>query len=140
MFSSLKLSPVDKNVSPRPSTRPVRIAHVTHREGAGQPPEVLLRIVAELPNIERRTEPSARAPALSFDGQLDLRGVSKVRADARSPLAVVAVVLIVLFIVAGVVLVARSSGTRREEPRREDLGRCIERIEVIEMTCTRDGS
>lgn len=86
--------------------------------------------------------PPEPEPALSFDGQLNLRGVSKVRADARSPLAVVAVVLIVLFIVAGVVLVARG-GTQREEFRREDLGRCTERIqrtEFIERTCVRDGS
>jgi hypothetical protein len=49
-------------------------------------------------------------PALSFDGQLDLRGVSKVRADARTPLGVVAVVLIVLIVVAGIVLVAWRGG------------------------------
>jgi hypothetical protein len=99
--------------------------------------------IAELPRTERRAEPPAPEPELSFGGQLDLRGVSKARADARSPLAIVAVVLIVLFIVAGVVLVARSGGTRREEPPREELGRCTERIhrtEVIERTCSRDGS
>lgn len=98
----------------------------------------------EPPRIERRTELPAPEPALSFDGQLDLRGVSsKVRADARSPLAVVAVVLIVLFIVAGAVLIARGGGTSREAPGRKDLGRCTERIqrtEVVERTCTRDGS
>jgi len=44
MLSSLKLSPVDKNASPRPSTRAVRIERFTHREGADQPPEVLLGI------------------------------------------------------------------------------------------------
>jgi hypothetical protein len=98
----------------------------------------------EFSRIEGRTEPSAPEPALSFDGQLEVRGVSsKIRADARSPLAIVAVVLIVLIFVAGAVLVARGGGTSREDPRREDLGRCTERIqrtEVIEWTCARDGS
>jgi hypothetical protein len=109
------------------------------------PPVEAPRIVVSMDHqrIEARTEPPAPEPALSFDGQLDLRGVSKVRADARSPLAVVAVVLIVLFVVAGVVLIARSGGRQREEPHREDLGRCTERIqrtEVIERTCARDDS
>jgi hypothetical protein len=96
------------------------------------------------PLIEGRTKPPAPEPALSFDGQLELRGVSsKVRADARSPLAIVTVVLIILIIVAGAVLVASGGGTWRGDPRREDLGRCTERIqrtEIIERTCARDGS
>jgi hypothetical protein len=52
-------------------------------------------------------------------------------------------VLIVFFAMVGAVLIARSGGTPREEPRREDLGRGTERIqrtEVIERTCARDGS
>jgi hypothetical protein len=94
-LSSLKLSSVDKNVSTRPSTRtrPDGIERSPHRAGAHQPPEVL--------GIYRRE------PALSFECQLDLRGANKVSACARTSIAVVAVVLIVFFIIAGVVLVAR---------------------------------
>jgi hypothetical protein len=123
--------------------RIVGLVHEHHRPKRAQTSIVTSLCRVQLPRIEGRTEPPAPEPALSFDGQLDLRGVSKVRADARSPLAVIAVVLIVLFIVAGVVLVARGGDTRGAEPRREDLGRCTERIqrtEVIERTCARDGS
>lgn len=97
-----------------------------------------------LAHIERRTEPVAPGPALAFEGELDLRrGTSKLRALACSPLAIVAVVLIVLIIVTGKVLIARSEALPREEPRRDGVGRCIEhthRVEVIERMCERDGS
>jgi len=114
MLSSLKLSSVDKNVSTRPSTRPDGVERFPHRGGAHQPPEVLGICRPE--------------PALSFECQLDLRGANKVSACARTSIAVVAIVLIVFFIVAGVVLVARGEGSRPEE-RHEELGRCTERIQ-----------
>jgi hypothetical protein len=56
-------------------------------------------------------------------------------------------VLIALFLVAGAVVIAvviaMGLRTPREDPRRQDLGRCtkrIERTEVTERTCRRDGS
>jgi len=45
--------------------------------------------------------------ALSFDGEFNLRGITRVRADARSPLAIIAVAFIIVIIVAGAVLIAR---------------------------------
>lgn len=84
-------------------------------------------------------------PELSFRARLEPDGSgAEVSARARSRIGVIAVscVLIVFFIVAGVVLVVRSGGAQREEPRRVDPGRCTERterIERIERTCERDG-
>jgi hypothetical protein len=97
----------------------------------------------ELPRVERRTEPPAAE--LSFRARVEPHGSAEVSARARSKIGVIAVscVLIVFFIVAGIVLVTRSGGAQREQLRREDLGRCTERMqrtEVIERTCTRDGS
>jgi hypothetical protein len=92
--------------------------------------------------IGRRAEPPAPEAALAFEGEIDLRGKSKLRALACSPLAIVAVLLIVLIIVTGKVLIAWHDGVQREVPRRQNLGRCtehIERIEHTEWTCTRDG-
>jgi hypothetical protein len=89
---------------------------------------------------------SGDGPALALEGELDLRGKSKLRALACSPLAIIAVVLIVLIIVAGKVLIAWHDGAQREDLRRPASGRCterterIERIERIERTCERDGS
>jgi hypothetical protein len=107
---------------------------------ANEPPrrETALPAAASLP-IEWPSEPPA-PEELSVDAQL---GGMKVRAGARSPLAIVAVVLIVLIIVVGKVLIARTGGTSREELRREELGRCTERIqrtELIERPYARDGS
>lgn len=96
--------------------------------------------------VERRAELPAPGPALAIEGELDLRGKSKLRALACSPLAIVAVVLIVLIIVAGKVLIAWHDGAQREDPQRPASGRCterterIERIERIERTCERYGS
>jgi len=80
-------------------------------------------------------------PELSFGARLDAQGVSEVRAGARGAPAIVAMarVLIVLFIVAGAVVIAMELRTPREDPRRQ--GPCTERIErteYIEQTCTRD--
>jgi len=100
--------------------------------------------IAELPRIEGRTEPHAPVappmPSLALEAE---HGKSKLRAFALSRFSIGALVLIVLIIVAGKVLIARSGGTSRENPHREDRGRYIERIqrtEVIERTCERDGS
>jgi len=87
--------------------------------------------VAELARIERRTELPAPGPALALEAEL---GKSKLRALACSPLAIVAVVLIVLIIMTGKVLIAWHEGAQREVPGRPDLARCPE------WTCTRDGS
>jgi hypothetical protein len=51
-----------------------------------------------LARIERRTEPAAPGPELALEAEL---GKSKLRALACSPLAIVAVVLIVLIIMTG---------------------------------------
>ena len=103
-------------------------------------PEAAPPVAASLP-IERPTEPPA-PEELSVDAQLC--GM-KVRAGARSPLAIRAVVLIVLILVVG--LIARDvlndrGATSREDPRRDNLGRCVERpaTEVLGRTCARDGS
>ncbi|HEX7836139.1 MAG TPA: hypothetical protein VF469_01685 [Kofleriaceae bacterium] len=101
--------------------------------------------VPELARIEGRTEPPAVEPELSFRARVEPHGSgAEVVARARTRIGVIAVscVLIVFFIVVGVVLVARSGATQREDPRRQDLGRCtkhIERIERTEWTCTRNG-
>lgn len=84
-------------------------------------------------------------PELSFGARLDPQGISEVRAGARGAPAIVAVarVLIVLFIVAGAVVITMGFRTPREDPRRRGLGPCTERIErteYIERTCARDGS
>ena len=84
--------------------------------------------------------PAARRaprPTLALQGELDLRGKSKLRTVAYSPLAIIAVVLIVLIIVAGKVLIAWPDGAQREDSRRPASGRCTERIE---RTCERGGS
>jgi hypothetical protein len=99
--------------------------------------------IAELPHIEGCTEPPAAEPELSFRARVEPHGSgAEVVARARTRIGVIAVscVLIVFFIVAGVVLVARSGAAQREDSRRS--GRCtehIERIERTELTCTRDG-
>lgn len=73
--------------------------------------------MAELRRIEGRTEPSSPEPALLFDGHFKLPGVSSnIRADVRSPLAIIALVSIVLIIVAGGVLVARGAARRASTP------------------------
>jgi hypothetical protein len=107
--------------------------------------------VPELPRIAGRAEPPAAEPPpatepeLSFRARVEPHGNgAEVVARARTRIGVIAVscVLIVFFIVAGVVLVARSGAAQREDPRQPDLGRCtqhIERIERTEWTCTRDG-
>jgi len=99
------------------------------------PPEPALSIArAELP---------APAPALAIEGELNLRGTSKLRALACSPLAIIAVVVIVLIVVTGKVLIAWHDGAQREDLRRPASGRCTERterIERIERTCEPDGS
>lgn len=92
---------------------------------------------------QRQMRISGDGPALALEGELDLRGKSKLRALACSPLAIIAVVLIVLIIVAGKVLIAWHDGAQREDLRRPASGRCTERterIERIERTCERDGS
>lgn len=107
--------------------------------------------VLELPRVVGRLAPLTPEPepALSFGARIDPRGVSEVRAGPHGAPAIVALarVLIVLFLVAGAVVIAVVIGmglrTPREDHRRQDLGRCTERIErteVIERTCTRDGS
>lgn len=99
----------------------------------------------EAPRIVVPLDHRPPEPELSFRARLEPDGSgAEVSARAHSRIGVIAVscVLIVFFIVAGVVLVARR-GTPREDPRRQDLGRCIERIERIERTertCERDGS
>ena len=104
--------------------------------------------VPELPRIAGRAELPAAEPApaaepeLSFRARVEPHGSGEVVAHARSRIGVIAVscVLIVFFIVAGVVLVARSGAAQREDSRHS--GRCtehIERIERTELTCTRDG-
>lgn len=109
---------------------------------ANEPPRrEAARPAAESRPIERPTEPPA-SEELSVDAQLC--GM-KVRAGARSPLAICAVVLIVLILVVGVIardVLTDRGGTSREDLRRENLGRCIERpaTEVIGRTCARDGS
>jgi hypothetical protein len=80
-------------------------------------------------------------PELSFGARLDAQGVSEVRAGARGAPAIVAMVrvLIVLFIVAGAVVIAMELRTPREGPRRQ--GPCTERIErteYIERMCARN--
>jgi hypothetical protein len=82
-------------------------------------------------------------PELSFRARLEPDGSgAEVSARARSRIGGVAAscVLIVFFIVAGVVLVARTGGAQREDPRRLGPARCTERIERIDRTCERDGS
>jgi hypothetical protein len=104
-----------------------------------EPPEPALSFA----RVEHRIERPAPGPALALEGELDLRGKSKLRALASSPLAIIAVVLIVLIIVAGKVLIAWHDSAQREDPRRPASGRCTERIERIERTertCERDGS
>lgn len=67
--------------------------------------------IAELPRIEGRTEPPAAEPELSFRARVEPHGGgAEVVARARTRIGVIAVscVLIVFFIVAGVVLVARN--------------------------------
>jgi hypothetical protein len=101
--------------------------------------------VTEPPGVEDSTEPPV--PELSLRARVESHGNAEIWARARTRLGVIAVscVLIVFFIMVGAVLIARSGGStrRREEPHREELGRCTERIqrtEVIEWTCARDGS
>lgn len=127
------LKPASKStVTPLPRT--VGLANEHPR------PEAALPVAESLP-IERPTEPPA-PEELSVDAQL---GGMKVRAGARSPLAIVAVVLIVLILVVGIiardVLIDRG-GSSREDLRRENLGRCIGHpvTEVIGQTCAHDGS
>jgi hypothetical protein len=113
--------------------------------------------VPELPRIAGRVESPAAEPApapepaptaepeLSFRARVEPHGSgAEVVARARTRIGVIGVscVLIVFFIVAGVVLVARTGAAQREDPQRPDLGRCtkrIERTERTELTCTRDG-
>lgn len=112
--------------------------------------------VPELPRIAGRAEPAAELPPaiepaptaepeLSFRARVEPHGNgAEVVARARTRIGVIAVscVLTVFFVVAGVVLVARTGAAQREGPQRPDLGRCthhIERIERTEWTCTRDG-
>ena len=112
------------------------LAHIERRTGPPAPEPAL-----SLARIERRPKLPAPgpAPALALEAEL---GKSKLRALACSPLAIVAVVLIVLIIMTGKVLIAWHDGAQREVPRRPDLGRCpehVEHIERTEWTCTRDG-
>lgn len=101
--------------------------------------------VPELPRIAGRAELPAAEPApaaepeLSFRARVAPHGSGEVVAHARIRIGVIAVscVLIVFFIVAGVVLVARSGAAQREDSRHS--GRCTERIERTELTCTCDG-
>jgi sugar phosphate permease len=94
-------------------------------------------------------------PELSFDGRIDIQGVSKVRAGARGTPAIVALqrVLIILGVVVAlvagavaIVAVVMAARAQREDPQRQGLGRCTEHIErtehteYIERTCTRAGS
>lgn len=101
---------------------------------------------ATVAELAHRWEPPAVEPELSFHARVEPDGSgAEVSARARSRIGVIAVscVLIVFFIVAGVVLVARNGRAQREGPRRVDPGRCTERterIERIERTCERDGS
>lgn len=102
--------------------------------------------LVELPRIAGGMEsPAPQLPELSIQARIDpLGGGAEVIAGARTRTGVVAVscVLIVFFIVAGVVLIA-TSDTRRDQPRREGMGSCMERIqhtEVIVRTCARGGS
>jgi hypothetical protein len=110
------------------------------------------------PSVERRTEPPAAKPEppaveseLSLNNDLDLPGVGKVRAGGRArgtpAIEVLQCVAIVVAIVVGVVVIAAIiARTRREEPRRPDLGRCTEHIErtphaeYIGRTCISTGS
>jgi hypothetical protein len=110
------------------------------------PPEPTLESTpVEAPRIVVPMDHHPPEPELSFRARVEPDGSgAEVSARARSRIGVIAVscVLIVFFIVAGVVLVARS-GAQREDPRRQNLGRCTERIERIERTertCERDGS
>jgi hypothetical protein len=107
MLSSLKLSPVDKNASPRLSTRPVRIERFTHHEGADQPPEVLL-------GIYRR----------DVDGT-----TTEVRAAARGLPAVLALVLV---LVLGMGIVAMAMRARHREAPGLGARGCVERVERVE--------
>jgi hypothetical protein len=90
--------------------------------------------------IARAARPLTPAPELSFDGQLDLRGM-KVRADARGPgTKAMQRVLIVFILVAGAVMIVRSIQAPPKARGHED--RCTERTqrtEVIERTCVGDG-
>jgi len=102
---------------------------------------------AEAPRIVVPMDPHPPEPELSFRARLEPDGSgAEVSARARSRIGVIAVscVLIVFFVMVGAVLIARSGGdVQRAEPHREDRGRCTERIqrtEVIERTCARDGS
>ena len=72
-------------------------------------------------------------PELSFRARRDALGVSEVRAGARGAPAIVAVsrVLIVLFIVAGTVVIALGLCTPREDPRQRDLRPCTEPARVV---------
>lgn len=107
-----------------------------HPEPTVKPPPV------EAPRIVVPMDHHPPEPELSLHARLEPDGSgAEVSARARSRIGVIAVscVLIVFFIVAGVVLVARSGGAQR---RRVDPGRCTERIERIERTvrtCERDG-
>jgi hypothetical protein len=94
-------------------------------------PKPAASTVLELPRVVGRLAPFTPEPepALSFGARIDPRGVSEVRAGARGAPAIVALarVLIVLFLVAGAVVIAVVIGmglrTPREDPRRQDLGR-----------------
>jgi hypothetical protein len=112
-----------------------RIVGLVHHPRSKPPPTI-----AERPRIESCTEPPAAEPELSFRARVEPHGGgAELVARARTRIGVIAVscVLIVFFIVAGVVLVARSGVAQREDSRRS--GRCTEHIERIERTCTRDG-
>jgi hypothetical protein len=79
-------------------------------------------------------------PELSFRARVDAQGVSEVRVGARGAPAIVAItrVLIVLFIVAGAVVIGMVLRTPRENPPRcGPRTERMERAEHVEWMCAR---